>query len=141
MSYTLTDILGVLPELILLVTAIAATIADLAVKGKDSSAPMMITATGFIISGLAALSGVGTIGVLMNGAVFQDGFTTAFRAIFCLIGFLTAIFSPAYLKYRNIHLGEYYALLTMAVLGMMVMVGASNLLLFFIGLETMSIAL
>lgn len=141
MSYNLSDILGVLPELILVITAIAAIIVDVSAKGKDTSATMLVTATGFVVSGLVALSRVGTMGLLMNGAVFHDGFTTAFRAIFCLIGFLTAIFSPAYLHYRNIKIGEYYALLTMSVLGMMVMVGAANLLLFFIGLETMSIAL
>ncbi len=57
------------------------------------------------------------------------------------IGVVTAIFSPLYMKFRRIRLGEYYSLLTMCVFGMMVMGSAANLLLFFVGLETMSISL
>ena len=52
------------------------------------------------------------------------------------------LFSPSYLK--RLHLvnqGEYYALLLMAMIGMMVMAAATSFMTIFIGLEMFSLAL
>jgi NADH-quinone oxidoreductase subunit N len=141
MPVSYTDIFGLLPEVLLVITALAAILADALLSEKRPLAPVYIAAGGFVASGLSTIAGLNFMGVLVNGAVYHDGFTTAFRLMFCLIGFLTAIFSPSFLKYRGIRLGEYYALLVMCVLGMMVMVGAANLLVLFIGIEIMSLSL
>jgi NADH-quinone oxidoreductase subunit N len=142
MNYSVTDIIGILPELLLVVTALLAILVDIASGERNPSASAMVSGIGFVAAGLAALIGLNSIGgTVMAGAVFHDGFTAVFRVVFCLIGLFTVLFSPAYLKRTSIRLGEYYSLLVMCVFGMMVMVSAANLLLFFIGLEIMSIAL
>jgi NADH-quinone oxidoreductase subunit N len=52
------------------------------------------------------------------------------------------LFSPGYLERQGIvHEGEYYALMLLAALGMMLMSAASNLMVLFIGLEVLSLAL
>ena len=55
---------------------------------------------------------------------------------------LGLLFSPAYLaRYGVVHVGEYYALLLLAALGMMLMAAATNLMVVFVGLEVLSLAL
>ncbi len=135
------DFLGILPELIVVLTALLAIIVDVAAKEKNPSASLGVVVFGLALAGVLSLVSLSDKEMLMSGQLFNDGFSSWFRALFAFIGVATAIFSPLYMKFRHMRLGEYYALLTMCVFGMMVMAGAANLLLFFVGLETMSISL
>ncbi len=55
---------------------------------------------------------------------------------------LGVLFSPAYLKRLNlVHQGEYYALLMLATIGMMLLTAAASFLTVFIGIEMLSLAL
>jgi NADH-quinone oxidoreductase subunit N len=60
--------------------------------------------------------------------------------VFCLAGILTLLMSVSYLNAADIHVGEYYSLTLFAIVGMIVMAAAADLITIFIGLETMSIA-
>lgn len=135
------DFLGVLPELAVVLTALLAILVDIAAREKNPSASQGVTAVGLTVAAALALSLPTSNGMLMSDQLFSDGFSAWFRALFCVVGVITAIFSPLYLRHRNIRLGEYYSLLAMSVFGMMVMSSSANLLLFFVGLETMSISL
>ncbi len=53
---------------------------------------------------------------------------------------LASLSSVGYDRENRLHHGEYYALLSLAGLGMMLMVSAIDLVVFFIALETMSLA-
>jgi NADH-quinone oxidoreductase subunit N len=56
--------------------------------------------------------------------------------------FLSILLSPAYLQRLNlIHQGEYYALMLLATVGMMIMAAAISFLTIFLGLEMLSLAL
>src|SRR5947209_14509499 len=55
---------------------------------------------------------------------------------------LGILLSPAYLKRLNLmHQGEYYALMLLATIGMMLMAAATSFLTVFLGLEMLSLAL
>ena len=55
---------------------------------------------------------------------------------------LGVLFSPAYLKRLNlVHQGEYYALLMLATIGMMLLTAAASFLVVFIGIEMLSLSL
>jgi len=58
-------------------------------------------------------------------------------ALFTALASLTSV---GYDRENRLHHGEYYSLLSLAGLGMMVMVAAVDLVVFFIALETMSLA-
>jgi NADH-quinone oxidoreductase subunit N len=135
------DILGVLPETIIVMTAVLVIVVD-ALKGKSKSPVLpVLSSLGLAASGAAAIVNWGAGGTIFEGTVFADGFASLFRVLFAVIGILTIMYSPHYLRVRRMRLGEYYGLLLMCVFGMMVMTAAANLLLFFLGLETMSFAL
>ena len=135
------DVIAVLPETIIVATAILVIVADV---WKGKTRPRLLPALsmlGLAASAVAAIATWGYGGTVFENTVFTDGFASLFRVLFAVIGILTIMFSPHYLRVRRIRLGEYYSLLLMSIFGMIVMVTAANLLLFFLGLETMSIAL
>jgi len=76
---------------------------------------------------------------VFNGMVLVDTFTR-FCALVLLTGtFLTILLSRSYLEKMEIRFGEYYALILSAVLGMMMLASAGDLIVVFIGIELMSV--
>ncbi|MFH1010807.1 MAG: NADH-quinone oxidoreductase subunit N [bacterium] len=132
---------GILPEILLVATAIFALLSDLLRKEKEPSGVVTVSILGLVGAGLVSALLWDRGGPAFSNMVLADNFSAVFRALLCFVGAITVLVSPAYLQHRKIRLGEYYPLLIIAVFGMMVMVSAADLLLFFLGLEIMSIAL
>ncbi|MDD5087217.1 MAG: NADH-quinone oxidoreductase subunit N [bacterium] len=136
------DLWAALPESLLALTALLLLIADGARRGQAGGVTLPgISVAGLLASAVAAMSLWGQGGTVFGGLVFDDGFASFFSILFAVIGILTILFSPHYLRVRGMRLGEYYALLLLAIFGMTVMVKAASLLVLFLGLETMSVAL
>lgn len=79
-------------------------------------------------------------GPLFQGAVVMDLYSLTLQGICLLSGLLACAFSDTYLRRENSATGEYYALLLLAVSGMMILVMASEFLTLFVGLEIMSLS-
>ncbi|MFA4915197.1 MAG: NADH-quinone oxidoreductase subunit N [Syntrophales bacterium] len=78
---------------------------------------------------------------IFNNLYTIDNFGTFFKATFLIICILVTIVSLRYIEREEIKLAEYYSLLLLGVLGMMVMTSSTNFITIFIGLEVMSIAI
>jgi len=139
---TLTDISwpALLPGLIVTVTALVVLIADLFVEGPDREGLGWIGLVGLVAAGIASAllwnadaGGFGDTYLLDRYAIF-------FNLVLCLTGALTLLISMDYLSSIGLIAGEYYVMLLLAVLGMMVMVQANDLIILFLGLELMSIS-
>jgi NADH-quinone oxidoreductase subunit N len=74
------------------------------------------------------------------GVVTADNFALFVNLILVAVGLLTVGFSSQTLERDRLPAGEYYALVLFSIVGMMLMVQATDLLLMFLALETMSIA-
>ena len=101
------------------------------------------------IGGLAAIGlvGAGVASVLLwgrnatsFGVVTADNFSLFVNLVLVVIGLLTVVFSSQTLERDGLPAGEYYSLVLFAIVGMMLMAQATDLLLIFLALETMSIA-
>jgi NADH-quinone oxidoreductase subunit N len=68
-----------------------------------------------------------------------DRFTLFFDALLCLGGMLAALLAGGYLPEHGIERGEFYMLLLFATVGAMMLAAAGDVLIVFLGLETMSI--
>jgi NADH-quinone oxidoreductase subunit N len=79
-------------------------------------------------------------GPAFHNMIVIDGYTTFFRALVLVVGFLCILPSFSYLTRENAQSGEYYALILFSLVGQCVLVGAINLIMVFIGLEISSIA-
>jgi NADH-quinone oxidoreductase subunit N len=98
-----------------------------------------VTMAGLTLAGVLALVTIGPVGTAFSGMVTTGGYAHYFAALFCLGGLLSVMLSRSYIERTEIAHGEYYALMLLAVLGMMLMAAAADLIIFFIGLELMSI--
>ncbi|HZU67448.1 MAG TPA: NADH-quinone oxidoreductase subunit N [Ktedonobacteraceae bacterium] len=85
---------------------------------------------------------VGDHQTAFNSMIGSDEGTLYAYIIILSAGFLGVLLSPGYLSRLNIpHQGEYYALMLLAALGMMIMAAATSFLTIFLGIEMLSLAL
>jgi NADH-quinone oxidoreductase subunit N len=97
--------------------------------------------------GLIGLAGAAVASVLLwdrntesFGVVSGDNFGLFVNLVIIAVGALTIVFSTQTVERDGLPAGEYYAMLLFAIVGMMLMGQATDLLLIFLALETMSIA-
>ncbi len=145
-SYTPTsaDWLRVLPELALLAAAMLVLLADLIAPAGERGWLALIGLLGVVGAAVAT----GGMFIAGDGAtaffnmIASDWAALVADAIILFALALGLLFSPGYLERSDVtHVGEYYALLLLAALGMMLMASATNLMVVFVGLETLSLAL
>jgi NADH-quinone oxidoreductase subunit N len=135
------NLLPLLPVVQVLLTALVVVLRDLFIdEHKPKGFLALISLIGI---GLAAAESVALWGSQeggFNDAVMLDNFALFFSLIFLIVAALTILSSIHYIRQAAIREGEYYALILFATVGMMLMASANDLLVFFLGLETMSIA-
>jgi len=110
-----------------------------ALKDKTESLSCWISIIGLITAAGWAMSSVSESGNAFNGMLSTGGYASFFAMIFAASGILCIMLSRSYIARSGIEHGEYYALLLFAVIGMMLMAAAADLVIFFLGLEMMSI--
>ena len=79
--------------------------------------------------------------LLFNQSVIIDPLSSLMKIVTLLAAFIALAISTNYLKTLNLHKIEYSILILSALLGMMIMIGANDLIVFYMGLELQSLAL
>ena len=130
------------PEIILTLTAIAVVLLDLVARDKRILAWLSIA--GVVVAGAAAvwLWTSDASGSSYSGVVITDLFGTFFKLVVLGGTLLALLFSPAYVDRRlsRFH-GEYYGLLLLATVGMMLLVSMGELISIVLALEIQTFAL
>ncbi|MEM6307834.1 MAG: NADH-quinone oxidoreductase subunit NuoN, partial [Pseudomonadota bacterium] len=80
-------------------------------------------------------------GLAFNGSFHDDAFARFAKVVILLSAAIVLIISQDYMKQHDILRFEYPILVVLAVVGMMVMVSASDLIVLYMGLELQSLAL
>jgi len=97
---------------------------------------------GLLLSAAAAFITSGNNQILFGGMLKLNQISLFFDMLYIFIGLITLIFSQGYLEKRGSKSrGEYPALILFAVIGMMLMTRANDLVIVFLGLELLSISL
>ena len=78
--------------------------------------------------------------VVLQNMLSTGGTTNIFYFVFNIGAALVCLLSVDYTKKYGMNYGEYYILIQTSVLGMMLMAGAKDLIMIFLGLEVMSIS-
>ncbi len=127
------------PELILTGTVLLCILLDLFWSNEDKTACWLISFLGCLTALLATVVYWGTEGVAFNELVRMDNLSHFFNVIFLMAGLLTLLMSGSFVKREGLPPGEYCSLLLIALIGMLFMAGANDLMTVFLGLEIMSI--
>ena len=130
----------VLPEMILAVTGIILMVFD-SYKPNKIRITGCISMVGIVASAVALISLMGNSPTsAFNGMIVVDGLRLSFTLVFLLVTALTILISSVWVERENVPAGEYHTMLLFATVGMMFMASGNDLVIIFLGLETLSIA-
>ncbi len=135
------DYIRILPELVLVIFGILVMLVDpLLPEHNDRKSLGVLSLIGSLLAVVATLYQSGHEGQAWFGMVQVDSFSIFFHLI---VGFVTTtviLASFEYLAVQRIRMGEYYGLILLGAVGMMLMSSAIELVLIFIALEISSIS-
>jgi NADH-quinone oxidoreductase subunit N len=136
------DLRPLFPAIVVALTGLVVLLAQ-AFTPKGGRAPAAALSLAGLAGALAAViaiaSGQGR-GAVLAGSVAADDFALFFQALILAIAIVAVLLSPSYLRETAIDRGEYYALMLFAVVGMLGLVSALELVAIFVALEIMSVA-
>lgn len=131
----------ILPEGIIIVTLLGVLIVDL-ILGRTSSRWIGYLAIAGLLAAVGALylQWDAINPVSFSGGFIGDDLSIVFRGIVALSAAVTILMSIRYVEQSGTALAEFIAILLTATLGGMFLSGASELVMIFISLETLSIS-
>jgi NADH-quinone oxidoreductase subunit N len=135
----------ILPEMELLLFGLGILLIDFWIEEKDKFLNAALAMVGTLFSGFTlwrlrgAVAARGEIPGFHQTTVI-DPFFLFFGALFLCATALVILLSVKYLEIEKEQEGEYYALLLFACVGMMFMASGTDLIVLFLGLETMALS-
>lgn len=135
------NLLPLLPEIFLALLAMVLLVAGVFIGNRSTSLICWLTCAGFAVAGVLVLNMPAESQAAMNGMFIADEFSALFK-ILILIGLIASLaLSVDYMRQERMARFEYPVLMTLAGIGMMLMVSANNLLSLYMALELQSLSL
>lgn len=128
-----------LPEIFLACCAMAILVFGVLRKQDPTQLCSMLALGAFLITALLVITGTGGSGY--RGQFVADGFSSFAKLLILLGGALALILSLEFNRNEGIARFEFPVLMLLCVVGMMIMVSASNMMTLYLGLELQSLAL
>lgn len=152
LNYIHGDGLVILPQMELLLFALGILIFDFLLEKTEKQFNAYLALTGVaagalglymqykkLASAMGTPMGGGPV-LGFQGSVIVDGFSLIFGVIFLISTALVILLSIRYLEIEKEIEGEYYALILLAAIGMMFMATGMDIVVLFLGLETMALS-
>lgn len=132
---------AVAPELLLLGTGAIVTVIDLIGLERVRRIIPTLTSFTFLISLIPVITlwNSGETRVMFDGAWVVDEYALVLKAMFLLTGYVVVLMSTNYMLEGDYYDSEYYQLISAAIVGMLVMCSARDLVSIFIAIELVSI--
>jgi NADH-quinone oxidoreductase subunit N len=127
------------PEIIVLSTALILLLVDLWLPPARRGLLVALSVAGLGVAAVACLSAPDGVG--FSGMYVRDGLTRTGQAVALGAAALGVMVAPEYLRRFRLERGEYYVLVLVAATGAMLMAASRDLLILFLGLETLSVPL
>ncbi|MDD5472764.1 MAG: NADH-quinone oxidoreductase subunit N [Candidatus Methanoperedens sp.] len=134
MSYSL-----LAPEIILTILGLVIILIGLLTKDESKNMIGYLSAAGLIASLVYVLGNINGMGTFFYNALVIDPLSQIFKLIFLVVSLLVVIASISYFK-DNRNQDEYYALILLSTVGMMVVASANDLVTLFVGFELASMS-
>jgi len=133
--------LPILPLIAVTVGAIVVLLVGVRVEDEDSAGLGFLALVTLLVSLVLALFTLGQNRAAFGGSLIADDYAAFFEIIVLVATAVTVAMSLEYAADAGLAGAEYYGLILFAALGMMLMAAAGDLIIIFLGLETMSIAI
>ena len=138
---TLNDVLVLLPEFYLVAAACLLLLADAFMKPAQRGALHWIAIVVLLVATYMVVAGQPDATVTAFGDMFVRDRTSEILKVFALLcTVLVFIYARPYLLDRKQFVGEFYTLMIFAVLGVMLLVSAGNLVMVYLGLELLTLS-
>src|SRR5258705_7770189 len=137
-----TNVLALLPELILTLAGVLVMLAEPCLAPTSSRKPLGWIAIAGTVAALVASWYQVSLGVTLHAfsnTIQVDAFSVLFHYVIGAVVLVTLLGSLDYFEGNASHAGEYFALLCFGAVGMMLMTCSVELLMVFVGLEISSI--
>ncbi|MGD9347177.1 MAG: NADH-quinone oxidoreductase subunit N [Candidatus Aminicenantes bacterium] len=128
------------PLLILVAGALLVILLEVSIKRENKSHLAYITIIFLVICGFFCIQSWGKDFSYFGNQLFLDNFALFFAFVLIIATILVTLISMKYISLQNANMGEYYALLLLALSGMLIMVSSSDLIVIFLGLEILSMS-
>jgi NADH-quinone oxidoreductase subunit N len=135
------DLRAISPALIVTITACVVLVLDLLPPRQRKDHLGLVGVAGVIVAMWTTLVLWGADLRAFSGMVALDNFALFFDLIIAFATALILLLSLDYVRRQGVERGEFYILVLLAAVGMMLMASAADLLMVFLGLEVMSISL
>jgi NADH-quinone oxidoreductase subunit N len=134
------NLIPLLPGTQVLLTALVVMVLDLFIKEREKGLLAWISILGLGLGVAEAVLLWGSQEGAFGNTLLLDNFALFFTQILLAVAALTILSSIYYIRDTGIYEGEFYVLILFATVGMILMVAANDLMVFFLGLETMSVS-
>lgn len=106
----------------------------------NTTASFVAAVTGLLVSFGLTVATFDSIGTAFGGMIQLGTYGSYFCALFIVMGLLSIMVSRSYLEHFGAEHGEFYALVPLAVAGMILMASGADLVILFLGIELMSLS-
>jgi NADH-quinone oxidoreductase subunit N len=131
-----------LPEIIILITACVAILAELFLREKVEGITFYCISFGLLLAGIISYLYLGNFSaVIFNGLFVSDDLAQMMKIFIYITVFLSFFYSRNYIEARQMPSGDYYILGLFSALGMMILVSGQSLLTLYLGIELLSLPL
>ena len=131
--------LPILPMIAVALGAIVVLLAGVRLADDDSEGLGLLALASLGVALVLTFGIIGQNGLAFAGAIAIDSYSAYFEIAILIAAMFTVMMSLDYAAENHIPGAEYYSLLLFSTMGMMLMATAGDLIVIFLGLETMSI--
>ncbi|MET1023327.1 MAG: NADH-quinone oxidoreductase subunit NuoN [Pseudoxanthomonas sp.] len=143
-SAPVTDLLPIIPELVLVAGAFALLILDVFLDARRRAVTHVLTLAVLAVAFVLLVTHVGWeqgngVATVFNGMFVRDNLADVVKAAIVLVSGLSLVYGWPYLRERNLYPGEFPVLVLFATAGMMMLASAGSLVMVYLGLELLSL--
>ena len=134
------DLIALAPVLVLSVFAMGVLVLDLW-AGKNKTLLMFVSLVGLLMTAISAFAKHPIPAFAFTDSYTVDHLSLFFICIFTLSSALTILLSSEYNEREGIKAGEYYPLILLCTVGMILLASSTDMIMIFLGIEIVSICL
>ncbi len=137
------NIWALAPFLIVVITGAVVLFWDLAFRPKSNNALILVSLLGLAVA-IIACSYIWSHELWtssFNNSIMNDQIGIVFNIILLGVTILAVLFSEPYLEAKGINFSEFYPMVLFTTAGAMLMISSLDLIVVFLGLETLSLSL